>query len=385
MTETKQNPIERDTHSTPEGGISRKEFLKKTALALTAVALGVGLGGRDKIKAPSPGELPPDLLTEEELKRAHIKIYPTPHVQLHLRRGVLELPLFKDASQGKLDEVVIALVNHDTVSWEATESLPPDAKLLWRNFNKDPIEEWREREFKNLKARQLQLEEELRGYKQVDEESELRFKETLKRYFPEEMGRRQLEDFYEARRKYGAKREELEKLLNMIKNLKEIEPPEEIKEEARDSFAIGLIIDGRLDFKKDPKFFQRHPEFTNKVFIYLAVGGKLKPKPQQSYPDPEWLKSHAELWEGRVVGVGDSSLGYALRHEIGHFESSGRGDKRGYKTEPEADAFAMNSLVEAWRKFQSSGDTSGYSFVFVTAEGLTFTKKRESSPDATTG
>lgn len=54
----------------------------------------------------------------------------------------------------------------------------------------------------------------------------------------------------------------------------------------------------------------------------------------------------------------------------------------GEKTsEYEADTLMFNSIVDAWDKYQKTGDSSGYPFVFVTPEGIIITKKSPTPQD----
>lgn len=42
--------------------------------------------------------------------------------------------------------------------------------------------------------------------------------------------------------------------------------------------------------------------------------------------------------------------------------------------ERDTDHIALETILKAWKKYQETGDTIGYPFVFVTKEGITITK-----------
>lgn len=130
---------------------TRRNLLKGFAAAIGLVAVAkAGLTLLSSQEAARTENLPEDVLSEEELKQAHITIYQTPQVQLYLRRSALEIPLFKDVLRGKyayrgeaeenLDGVVIALVDSDSLNWNAISNLPDDARLIWQGGELHPSE-----------------------------------------------------------------------------------------------------------------------------------------------------------------------------------------------------------------------------------------------------
>lgn len=116
------------------------------------------------------------------------------------------------------------------------------------------------------------------------------------------------------------------------------------------------------------------------MYIFLAVGEPLAPHPKQSYPNPKQIEETNKL-PARGYRFGYLGLpGFVLRHEIEHYEDDPNLGKTlpGYKEtlpfEYQIDTLAYESIVKAWEKYQKTGDTSGYPFIFETKEGLIFTK-----------
>ncbi len=109
------------------------------------------------------------------------------------------------------------------------------------------------------------------------------------------------------------------------------------------------------------------------IFIFLAVGGGLRPKKSESYPRP-WLinPSYPAVKEYQYLEL-NRTAGLNLRHEFSHFE-------RG--SELETDTKAYQSLVAAYDKWIKTGDSQGYYFVFETDEGPVYTKKETASLEA---
>lgn len=121
---------------------------------------------------PRPEGLPEDVLTEKELKAMNITINQTERVQLYLRRSALDMPLYKEAAEGKTP-VVISLVDSEALSWDAVDKLPPDARLAWQSLESHPAE-WREsfwREYQQYAQEQAAYFQKNRQYleKELDE------------------------------------------------------------------------------------------------------------------------------------------------------------------------------------------------------------------------
>ncbi len=265
--------------------ISRRSVLRGGATAakgLAAVWALTSIGLFEETEKPYPRELPSDVLSEETLKRAKIKIYQAPEIKLYLRESALQFPLFQDAAKGKLDQVVIVLVDHPKIDTDASQGLKEDAKVLIQqvlNYSQGTID------------------------------------------------RRNV---------------------------------------------LGLMLSGRsLVNGVGPEFLKENPQFANKVYIYLAVGGDLKPDPGESFPNPHQFEKHKSSLLGSIAYDRKSmtkSRGFVLNHEIHHYNPLG--DAHG---ELATDLLTVDHIAGAWRKYQETGDTAGYPFVFVTNKGITIT------------
>lgn len=130
------------THEGSPRAVTRNTFLKLAGATLFVAAIGgidpfdyqgrpPDLSARPSPHIPRPADLPEDVLSEEELKGAGITIYQTEDTQLYLRRDVFDLPLFRDVKGGKLEGVVISLVDSDALSWNSVSKLPLDARSVW--------------------------------------------------------------------------------------------------------------------------------------------------------------------------------------------------------------------------------------------------------------
>lgn len=305
----------------------RRRFIKKGLAVLGGVLLGGAYLNTRKAPEVEIKELPADILTDEELTDAHIQVYASLDTQLLIRKSALELPLFKDAAEGKLNQVVIALA--DNLSWNATRKLPEDARLVWDSITESPEENYQSM---------------LKWYKDKsasNEESE------------------------ESKRKAQT---EIDRMLS--------NPSEWIEGHKAISFAWGYhlrtnTISGYswITGDKAKNFLKEHPELDNRIYIFLGVGGRLAPNPNQSFLNPEQVKKSASSQQAFVRGDSyrfeSPSSGFALRHEIGHYPGN---------SEYQADAFALESIEEAWKKYKEGKDDSGYSFVFINPKGTTITQ-----------
>lgn len=116
----------------PSRRFSRRTALKAgLATALLAAGVKVTSHSADKDNFSEAGDLPEDTLTEEELSKAHIKIYQAPEVKLHLRKEALDLPVFKDAKEKKIEGVVITLIDASAINWDSVGKLPNEPRSIW--------------------------------------------------------------------------------------------------------------------------------------------------------------------------------------------------------------------------------------------------------------
>lgn len=350
--------------------LTRRGFLR-TVIRAGLVAAGLAGGGispgavrpRPPILSesgiPIPEVLPPDILTEEDLTKNHIKIeYSSkdPGVKLFLRKSVLDLlPVFQDARDGKIPGLVITLMN--TVCWNEIYKLSEESRSLAETFLPIPP----------------QFDEDLLGTRKQELEdylSETKDPIEVKKLL-EEFNAMDIESIKE-------------KILNMPvvpQSARYIPPqtPDNIYKNAQNNLKVRNWV-------------MKHPDWAAKARIWLATGDPNESHPEGSFPSPDkYIVTppddqgyHIGLFQPRGEGnpvPGDietypSVRSYVFRHEASHYER-GPGAAR---SEYEADESAYNSLIAAWNKFQESGDTSGYPFYFVDKQGR-ISVAQKSSPN----
>lgn len=355
---------------------TRRNFLRGTGKVAKGAALGLLIGGvglslsrdtTDNVPNLPPKDKFPDLLTDEQLQAAHICIYQTPNVKLFLRPGVFDLPLFRDTKEGKVGETVIVLVDSPSLSWNTSEKMPPEAKLVFQASTEHPKEYPEEYWQSRVKQEEDDLER-WTGYKQNAQE-------RLERLLSGE------EEVKKELRAVNYWIEEAEKELAILRDR-----PRAIVREAEigpEGTIVRLSPDYNQQFpehaEKREKLIQKNPELENKIFIFLAVGGRQKPHPSYSYPQPEQFKEWPWIPQLREKGKEEPyhrwqvpfTAGTALRHEIHHYQGIGEEMASEYPT----DTKVLESITSAWEKYKTAGDSSGYPFVFVTKEGITVTKQ----------
>lgn len=206
-----------------------------------------------------PDKLPEDVLSDEELKKKHITINNSQSTKLYLRKEALNFPIFRDSGKIGFDGVVITLVDSPTVSWNSADTMPEDAKKIFRE-----------------------------EYDPEDDRKQIR--ETIKRYD------RKLDDLdKEKTRAVEAShwREVYEEIIkdyqNNLDNVLETGGP------------LGIIMDKR-------RWFQ-----GGKIYIFLAVGGHQKPNPKHSYLDPYGGYPPDDKYAFVLPA------GYVIRHELSHY------------------------------------------------------------------
>lgn len=370
-----------------EAILSRRSFLKKVGkYAIAGLTLATGLPpdtlptspaihfqAREKGFPVKRSELPSDILSEEELKRNNITIYQTADIQLHLRREALKLPILKDAIEGKINGVVISLVDSETLGWKHTAKLPEDAKAVWQATHPHPSE---------------YTEEEWQEMTKGEQQSIKHHQDHIKS-LQEKLGQ-------------GNNKEQRDRIINELmeahKSLQESQLMMEIlqdRQKAIDYFSENWIGKGQyllitreffekeyLYLKNYPQAYQRalaiteHPEFSNKAYIYLSVKGESAPDPTLSFPnidmflknqDPNRDLNSYTVLPKQIPG----STGFSLRHEVAHYVAG--------KMEGIADELALEQIEEAWKKYQETGDSSKYAFVFINKKGVTITKAPETT------
>lgn len=399
--------------------ITRRNFLKIAGLAGAGLLLGTPVSAcrnpddltSNKLVSPIPetGQILPDsipenmrdeILTDEELKEAHIKIYQTSDVQLFLRKNALSMPIFKDAATGKIVGVTISLIDSETITWNAVNKLPEDTRSLWQKFETHP-RQWKENTWQDLRQRYIPQKTRYfeEGIKIHEKElAEITSGEREKLY-------RSLINYAKSDISANSQNDAL-KLKETIENLKRYEKELETLVSGRETQRVTTRISTEkrllerarkeLDILKGPRdkaveYYAENglesvqglliqPSSTlngGRVYIYICVKGQSKPQPQQSFPRPEQFQVFYNK-DGTYDVFSDDeidSAGFILHHEQGHYEDK-RQDEDQKKREREADRIAYEHLMKAWRKYRETGDTTGYPFIFVTKEGVTITQKQ---------
>lgn len=407
--------------------LTRREFLKEGAAVVgTAALVGAGLYSASQSPEaktrydayPKPEGIPDDILTKEELQESGITVYQTKDTQLYLRRGIFDLPLFKDANERRIKGVVISLVDSDSLSWNSTSKLPSDARAIWQGMwthpSEYPEDHWKELEkyAQDMVDRHQEIitltQEQQRLYEarfrnmieygeavlKISSETELpaAVLESARRIIKE--ANESLEDLLggEMHKQFLDNLASEERQLNKFKHEQEIlqDRGAAIEYMANKGDAQGLHIDtrkrkppayiryrGDSPSKKMASMFHDNPQWHNKVYLYLCVKGEgLKPRPEDSYPAPDWFQTRTYRRDDKDYDVVPKELdrsvvGFFIRHEVSHYEP--RTDQPPHN-EHDADHLALDSISKAYDKYEETGDTQGYPFVFVTGKEITITR-----------
>lgn len=120
------------------------------------------------------------------------------------------------------------------------------------------------------------------------------------------------------------------------------------------------------------KFLDSHPEYEKRMYIFLSVGGALTPHPEDSYPTPEVVLRGCEEQPVRTFDYyrfypRPNNPAFVLLHELGHYHL------RLSMGEWMADNYAIDMITYNSNRYQTTGDTSSFPFVFVNNEGITVT------------
>lgn len=164
------------------------------------------------------------------------------------------------------------------------------------------------------------------------------------------------------------------------------------RQKARGDKHCGGLFNWSWTWKEDPAWDIRnkttdvilkgiaakHSEYT----IFLAVGGNMRPRIDQSFPDPRKIAGVAKIADAldesqfsnktsnTYLPISDAnrSAGFIARHESEHIDT---------EVEYKADMGALKPMMDAYRQWIATGDDSGYYLVFRTAEGPVYTKKED--------
>lgn len=359
--------------------------------------------------------LPSDILTSEDLKKNRIRINNSKETELFLRKEIFDFDLFRDAKEGKIDEVIITLVDDDSLSWNALGKLDDKfAQTLGQVISEDPdvyvrenygdIREGGERDLENAQKSYNTALEDMKllneGQLHIRIEGEIKnLEDNISSKMGESaFGKKVIGNMIENQKKRlerienGSERKNLTEKIEL--SLKRIEEAQELlantatEEDAKEYFGsksstYGRIVKapGGFDFNNSNRFSDRQREmgeslteldsaWTKKVHIFISVGGELMPKPEQSFAQPDWYTHYppsinpdayiVDLKESKAVGS------YVLRHEVSHYDDGKLLD------EGITDKRALDSIAKASGRYKKNQDTGGYAFIFKNKHGITF-------------
>lgn len=343
--------------------LNRRGFLGKAGKATAALVLGVSVASsihdtneaalvyqellkprsaEPIIKPALPEKLPDDTLTPEQLKAARIRIIQSPSVKLHLREGAFDVPVFRDAAEGKLDELVIVV--SDKTNWNITKTWDDEARTMWRTHY--------EPKYRDMLTSTLVTP----GLESQDAHNYLR--DNIGKILE---GTMRWEDLYALVQSEDDKLRLIyrQKVVDEILNNDRIP---HIGHPGGEITATKWYLAGWL------KNLLQLPDNKNKVFIYLYADehGGLMPHPDQSFLHPNQLTARNDGSEYLVAGI---TAGFALKHEAEHYDPASN------KPRPEriTDARAFFQTRDAWNHYSQTGSTRKFWAVFVTDEGITIT------------
>ncbi|MBP6913738.1 MAG: hypothetical protein KBC00_03955 [Candidatus Levybacteria bacterium] len=306
--------------------------------------------------------LPKNILSPEELKEMNVAISQGVNTEIFLRKGILDLPIFKDLIKRKTGGLEIGIIDAKNLDWRKTQKFSPDARAVF-DFGHGP--ERARALVASHRDRYAGIAESIKnGLGQMQEGSEEKRNaeralvgyETQASNYNKELAKDNdvFFDFY----------------LNHF----------------FDSYTGGnsagvYISSDRL--KQEDTENQLPESAKGKNYIFLAVGG-YDPNPEYSYPNPHLLDTIVAKKDFPLAGESDYAFdrgsdfkrkipSFSLLHEFSHYVTP---------DESEADKLAYNFLVDAWDKYQK-GDDSGYAVVFKNDRGITITKKLYSQSTST--
>lgn len=119
-------------------------------------------------------------------------------------------------------------------------------------------------------------------------------------------------------------------------------------------------------------FLDNHPQYKNRMYIYLSAGGDLAPRPEYSYPSPELILTGCSEEPVRDIDYyrffpRPKHSAFVLYHELGHYHlRSSRGEWM-------ADNFAIDAIAYNYAYYQRFKDPDIFPFVFVNNWGYMVT------------
>lgn len=324
----------------------------------------------------------PDAYSQTELAQLQITIYPTEQVDLAIRQPLpsQDFQLFQALQEQQISQVVVSLVDADYLSWSAIDQLPNDARGAWYNNTRHPRRyadfEWQARQqyYDQLVVGSHLRINDAKNLSTTIDKRLVRSGQKVLQTKANGLSKTLIGGYWQAEVEDLSKdKVDLDQLLNLQQQLvshyqyladvykdKESAINYEL-EEAQKSVA------GR--FIRNKTIVDGLPQTS--VYIYLAVGEGSKLSPEGSFPGPDNFQLRSPSAKGYIVEVPHANhyLGYALRHEFSHWNNPDKSN-----SETVTDQLAYDSIVKAWDRYQQTGDDSGYPFVFVTKNGLTYTK-----------
>lgn len=294
--------------------------------------------------------LPRDLLGQEELHESHIQVNQTADTTLILRRGIFDHDLFRDARNGHVNKVVITLVDEPTIFLEGApiDKLSDEAKSALSIFRSITMTRNERLMFLNPLIAQWESHVALleKAYSPIELASARKTLEKLRleRFNVPSENTASTGYFMSTNRVF---------LESVIQVHKSVNPENPIIQRLKD-------------------FISKNPELLDRVYFFVASSEHFRgAKPSQSIPDPsilveiEGANQESESYRYKSVGY----PGIVLLHEVCHYSPQG-GPLNEYKADTKVNEF----ITRAWQKFNETGDTTGYPFVFLNNHGMTITK-----------
>src|SRR3989344_192344 len=347
--------------------------------------------------------LPKDTVSSEELERRGIKIIQPPQnpdnekpMNLHIREGAFEegapLHIYKNQKDSGINaKLTIALIDAPFVAQRFLQDTRYDEVKgeLPEEDSEKLIDEYRKSAISNLQSTSYSSNQaSYRAQLLVLEKGILSKEEILKRIKPTKTQEKYMADQKIVKGLHlgtvsipiGYDRSGMEKEgqnSSMQGNL--ISPP--VKEASTTIFiSIGKSNENYFDEITDLShmYFNSDGEFKfRKLYIThpLNTMGGMEIRGSQTHPSPSDFKLNSSAsQENDEYPYGAQTPGILVRHEVQHNVLTTQRILKGEESnesEFDADMAAMESIIEARDKWESSGfkDNSGYYFVFSLPEG----------------
>ncbi len=379
---------------------SRRSVLRGArdgAALIAALAVGVrpGDGNVDRSSPDYVYSVTSDILREKDLEKANIKILRTTDTGLHLGRGMLNWGLFKDSAEGNIKEAVLVLVDSGYVSWDSSGSMPEEARLMWqaqtiaprerprsywleqekflRQQNEDLVQDWQsasgnlqkilsgeaERE---IAAKIASMGDALKQIKDPQVMSQTRSNLTLWSQSLDEVKSGEKLDGY--RRQIKLDDSKIARNEDTLARMSDLPAYVDFLSRTGDMAHGGIMQTVSLDsltpetYRDSPEYASRHddllnnhPELLGKVFIFVPVGGDMKPSAAKSASsklqfltqDSICADCSSEPGEdgARILNLADP--GDAVVHEAAHWAGVGKP----FRSEADADRAVIKHRQEA--------------------------------------